>query len=163
MAPLRHRRAKLVFRRITRNGSHPWDIPVSVSDWNVARNPTGGAPADPRRRDFVKGIAWSTIAWPLTLHAEVSPKRPLIAWLSGGTKASSLGFANLFLEGMRELGYTEGHNFDMVYRFSEGFQDRLPSLAEELVRLKPNVILAPAPPRDRSALGGVAFPLGPAR
>jgi putative tryptophan/tyrosine transport system substrate-binding protein len=97
-----------------------------------------------RRRDFVKGIAWSTIAWPLTLHAEVSPKRPLIAWLSGGTKASSLGFANLFLEGMRELGYTEGHNFDMVYRFSEGFQDRLPSLAEELVRLKPNVILASA-------------------
>ena len=39
---------------------------------------------------------------------------------------------------MQELGYIEARNFDMVYRFSEGYQERLPALAEELVRLKPN-------------------------
>jgi putative ABC transport system substrate-binding protein len=45
---------------------------------------------------------------------------------------------------MRELAYVEGHDFDMVSRHAEGFLDRLPALAEELVRLKPDVILAAA-------------------
>jgi putative ABC transport system substrate-binding protein len=49
-----------------------------------------------------------------------------------------------FLQGMRDLGYVEGRNLDIVYRFSEGYQDRLPALAEELVQLKPNAILASA-------------------
>jgi putative ABC transport system substrate-binding protein len=49
-----------------------------------------------------------------------------------------------FLKGMRELGYVEGSDFDMVYRFSDGYGDRIPSLAEEVVRLKPDVILATA-------------------
>ncbi len=49
-----------------------------------------------------------------------------------------------FLQGMRDLGYVEGRNFDIVYRFSEGYQDRLPALAEELIQLKPNAILASA-------------------
>jgi putative ABC transport system substrate-binding protein len=43
---------------------------------------------------------------------------------------------------MRELGYVEHRNFDMAYRYSEGFQDRLPGLAAELVRLKPDIIVA---------------------
>src|SRR5262245_7759909 len=46
---------------------------------------------------------------------------------------------------MRELGYEEGSDFDLLYRFSDGYADRIPSLAEEVVRLKPDVILATAP------------------
>jgi putative ABC transport system substrate-binding protein len=53
-------------------------------------------------------------------------------------------FTGSFLEGMRDLGYVEGRDFVMAYRFSEGFQDRLPALTEEVVRLKPDVILAAA-------------------
>jgi len=49
-----------------------------------------------------------------------------------------------FRQGMRELGYVEGGNFDMVYRYADGYAERLPALAQELVRLKPDVILAPA-------------------
>jgi putative ABC transport system substrate-binding protein len=49
-----------------------------------------------------------------------------------------------FLQGMRELGYVEGGNFEMVYRYSDGYAERLPALAQELLRLKPDVILAPA-------------------
>jgi putative ABC transport system substrate-binding protein len=45
---------------------------------------------------------------------------------------------------MRELGYIEGRDFDMAYRFAEGLLDRLPALAEEIVRLEPDVILAAA-------------------
>jgi putative ABC transport system substrate-binding protein len=45
---------------------------------------------------------------------------------------------------MRELGYAEGPNFDMLYRFTDGYQERLPALMEEVIRLKPDVILAAA-------------------
>jgi putative ABC transport system substrate-binding protein len=45
---------------------------------------------------------------------------------------------------MRELGYIEGSNFDITYRYADGYAERLPALAQELVGLKPDVILAPA-------------------
>ena len=54
------------------------------------------------------------------------------------------GFVDNFLRGMRDLGYVEGRNFDMLYRFADGYGDRLPALTDEVVRLKPNVILASA-------------------
>jgi len=45
---------------------------------------------------------------------------------------------------MRDLGYVNGRDFDMVSRYAEGFGDRLPALAEEIVDLKPDVIVAAA-------------------
>ena len=45
---------------------------------------------------------------------------------------------------MQELGYVEGRNFAIIYRYADGYAERLPALAEELVGLKPAVILAPA-------------------
>jgi putative ABC transport system substrate-binding protein len=96
-----------------------------------------------RRREFIALVGGAAV-WPAVARAQVSPKRPLIAWLSGGTLTSSSRFAVYFLQGMRELGYVEGGNFDIVYRYSEGFQDRLPALTEEVVRLNPDVILASA-------------------
>src|SRR6516225_7212741 len=45
---------------------------------------------------------------------------------------------------MRGLGYIDGQDFDMVSRFAEGFADRLPALAEEIVGLRPDVIVAGA-------------------
>jgi putative ABC transport system substrate-binding protein len=46
-----------------------------------------------------------------------------------------------FSQGLQELGYAEGQNIDIVYRYAEGDQERIPLLADELVRLKPNVII----------------------
>src|SRR5438034_4064796 len=96
-----------------------------------------------KRREFIM-LLGGAMALPLAVRAEVSPKRPLIAWLSGGTPQVSASFADNFLRGMRDLGYIEGRNFDMVYRFTDGYQDRLPVLTEEVVGLKPDVILASA-------------------
>jgi putative ABC transport system substrate-binding protein len=96
-----------------------------------------------RRRDFI--LLGSTVAWPLVAQAQVSARRrPLITWLSGGTTEVVGLFAASFLDGMRELGYAEGRDFDMAYRYAEGVLDRLPAFAEEIVRLKPDVILAAA-------------------
>jgi putative ABC transport system substrate-binding protein len=53
-------------------------------------------------------------------------------------------FVDAFLQGMRDHGYVVGRNIDIVYRFADGYVERLPALAEELVHLRPSVILAPA-------------------
>jgi putative ABC transport system substrate-binding protein len=97
-----------------------------------------------RRREVITLLGGAAAGWSLTAHAETSSKRKLIAWLSPGTPQLSLGFADDFLHGMQDFGYVEGRDFDMAYRFTNGYQDRLPALTEELVQLKPDVILAPA-------------------
>jgi len=56
-----------------------------------------------------------------------------------------------FKQGLRELGYLEGKNINFEYRYAEGKQDRLPQLAEELVRLKVDVIVTTASSSARAA------------
>jgi putative ABC transport system substrate-binding protein len=55
-----------------------------------------------------------------------------------------VGYLNQFLTGMRELGYAEGRDFEMVYRYADFHAERLPGLAAELVQLNPDVILGGA-------------------
>jgi len=97
-----------------------------------------------RRRELFWLLAGVTRS-PLVALAQVPPKRrPLIAWLAGGaTKGPAGTYPANFLDGMRELGYVDGRDFDIVYRFAEGLHDRLSVLAQEIVRLKPDVILPP--------------------
>jgi putative ABC transport system substrate-binding protein len=56
-----------------------------------------------------------------------------------------------FRQGLRELGYVEGKNIVMEYRYAEGKLDRLPALATELVRLKVDVIVTAGPAATRPA------------
>ena len=96
------------------------------------------------RREFITLLGGVAAAWPVAARAQQPAKRPLIAWLSGGERTASWGFVEAFLQGMREYGYVEGDNFDIVYRFADGYIERLPALAQELIQLHPSVILAPA-------------------
>jgi putative ABC transport system substrate-binding protein len=98
-----------------------------------------------RRREFITGIAGSSVAWPLVARGEASPRRPLIAVLTAITKENNAPL-NDFVQGLKELGYEDGVNLDLVYRFAEGHLDRFPVLAAELVGLKPDVILATVTP-----------------
>jgi putative tryptophan/tyrosine transport system substrate-binding protein len=98
-----------------------------------------------RRREFILALGGAAVAWPFGALAQVSAKKhTLIAWLSGSLSKVAGLFAEDFLEGMRDLGYVEGRDFDMVSRYAEGFGDRLPALADEIVALKPDVIVAAA-------------------
>ena len=97
-----------------------------------------------RRREFVTLLCGVAVAWPRAARAQPSAKRPLIAWLSTGAPAGVQVFIDAFLQGMRDHGYAEGRQFDITYRFADGYIERLPALADELVRLNPNVILAAA-------------------
>jgi putative ABC transport system substrate-binding protein len=96
-----------------------------------------------RRREFITVLCYAAMAWPRSAVGQASTKRPLIAWVSGGERTASWVFVEAFLQGMRDFGYFEGQNFDFTYRFADGYVERLPLLAEEIVRLNPSAILAP--------------------
>src|SRR5437764_157908 len=94
------------------------------------------------RREFISLLG--AVISPLTASAQPALKRPLIAWMTGVTRATSSPYFGSFLKGMRDLNYIEGRDFDMMYRFSDGYADRLPIIAEEIVRAKPDIIVATA-------------------
>jgi putative ABC transport system substrate-binding protein len=93
-----------------------------------------------RRRQFITLIG-GVAAWPVSALAQSARKPALIGYLAGSPLSSTTN-AGVFLQGLRDLGYVEGRDLQITYRSSDGYQDRLPALAEELVRLKPDVIVA---------------------
>jgi putative tryptophan/tyrosine transport system substrate-binding protein len=82
------------------------------------------------------------VTWPVPARAQQAGKRPLIVCLIGGSKASTERFFGGFSQGMRELGYVEGRDYSLEVRYAEGDVTRIPQQAEELVGLKPDVIVS---------------------
>jgi putative ABC transport system substrate-binding protein len=92
------------------------------------------------RRDFIKLIITSLASHPIAAMAQRSI--PVIGALSPNTHTVlDSSFYAGFSQGMRELGYAEGKDYRIEWRFAEGKADRLPSLAADLVRLKVDVII----------------------
>ena len=97
-----------------------------------------------KRREFISllgGAAASSCAWPFAALTQVPTKRPRIAFLGGSGPTPTARVTGAFLEGMRALGYTEGRDFEMEYRWAEGYLERLPTVAEESVRRGSDVIV----------------------
>src|SRR5262245_33847465 len=105
---------------------------------------------DMRRRDFITVICGAAAAWPVLGHAQ---KRvtPVVAVLCGGTAQALERYLASFREGMRRLGYVEGSNVRFEFRFADGYLDRLPDLAIDLVRLNPRVIVSTPLPAHLAA------------
>jgi putative tryptophan/tyrosine transport system substrate-binding protein len=95
-----------------------------------------------QRRDFIKVVAGSAIAWPLAAHAQQAAKLPSVGFLTAGSAGASTPFLAALLEGLRQLDWIEGKTVVMAYRYAENRNDRLPELATELVRLNVDVIVA---------------------
>src|SRR4029078_6122487 len=95
-----------------------------------------------RRRKFLGILTGAAAALPLAARAQVSKERPLIGWLGGSSATASSALVRAFLKGVQEIDYIEGRNFDIVYRFANGDLGQLPTLADDLVRAKTDVILA---------------------
>jgi len=84
-------------------------------------------------------------------EAQQATKIPRIGLLLTGTLSSSSYSLEAFRNGLRDLGYVEGKNILVEYRYAEGKPDRLPSLAAELVRLKVDVIVTTGTPPSQAA------------
>ncbi len=96
------------------------------------------------RRRFVRGTVLALLAAPLDAGAQPAAKVYRIGYLAqgSGSGAASLRPLEGFRQGLRELGWVEGQNIVIEYRYAEGQIDRLPALADELVRLNVDVIAA---------------------
>jgi putative tryptophan/tyrosine transport system substrate-binding protein len=93
------------------------------------------------RRAFISTFAGGLLAAPLAVEAQPAGKGWRIGLLSNGTPQSAQVPAQKFLQGLRDLGYVEGRDFVMEYRWAEGHPERLPELAADLVRTKVDVIV----------------------
>jgi putative tryptophan/tyrosine transport system substrate-binding protein len=96
-----------------------------------------------RRRDFIGLLGGAAVASrPRPAFAQAPSKRPLIAALLGGSKTTTDRNFGGFSQGMRELGYVEGQDYGFEVRYADGNVSRIPPQMEELVRLKPDIILS---------------------
>jgi putative ABC transport system substrate-binding protein len=90
------------------------------------------------------------VAWPLAAQAQRAGNRWRIGFLSGASRAVGFDVIAGFPQGMRELGYVEGKDCIIEYRFAEGRYERFPELAAELVRLNVDVIVLGTPAAVRA-------------
>jgi len=105
-----------------------------------------------RRRKFIALFGGAAAAWPLVARAQQAGKVWRIGLVAGGARPVPLetsAYAG-FLQGMRELGYVEGRDFVIEWRFAEGRYELLPEFAAEFARLRVDLIVL--------AAGGFAIP-----
>lgn len=92
-----------------------------------------------RRREFITLVGGAAVAWPVAARSQQQPL-PVIGYLSGATFEMMRDYVAAFHRGLADEGFAEGRNVRIEYRWAEGHNDRLPALAEDLVRRQVAVI-----------------------
>jgi putative tryptophan/tyrosine transport system substrate-binding protein len=105
-----------------------------------------------KRREFITLLGGTVVGWPALVSAQQLTNVARIGYLMTGTLKSPEARALLdsFRQGLRERGLMEGQNIIIEYRAAEGKFERFPSLASDLVRLNPDLIVAPNTPASRA-------------
>src|SRR5215831_16710330 len=103
------------------------------------------------RRTFLGVTAGSLAVTRSVANAQTTGSVRRIGYLSSSTNAATQQTVAALRQGLRELGWVEGQNIIVDYRFAEGNYDRLPGLVDELVRLKVDVIVAGPTPSALAA------------
>ena len=100
---------------------------------------------------MLTAAAWPALAWTGSVRAQAPAKVRRIGFLSPFLPSDDAPLLLAFRLGLRDLGWLEGKNISIEYRYAEGKSDRLPDLAADLVRLKVDVIVASAAPAALAA------------
>src|SRR5713226_2192787 len=99
------------------------------------------------RRTFLVMIAGGLLTAPLAAEAQqTAGKIPRIGFLGNSTAALEANLVGPFREGLRDLGYVEGRNILIEYRWAEGQYERFPALIAVLIALKVDVIVTAGTP-----------------
>ena len=102
------------------------------------------------RRAFIRAVVLITLGAPLAADAQPPGKVYRIGYLGTGSRSAPTHPVDAFVRALRELGYVEGQNLVIEYRFLEG-HGSFSALAADLVRLKVDLIVAESPPASRAA------------
>jgi len=94
-----------------------------------------------RRREFITLLGRAAAVWPLAAGAQ-QPAIPVVGYLSTRSPDESAHIVTAFRNGLNEIGYVQGRNVAIEYRFAEGRYDRLSALAADLIRRPINVLVA---------------------
>ena len=103
-----------------------------------------------RRRQFTTGLASAAVAWPVVARGQAS-KTPVVGVLRAGTPAAGADTIAAFRKGLSEIGFVEGRNLAIEFRWGQNDRDRMPELAADLIGRRVDVIAAPG-----SAVGALA-------
>ena len=103
-----------------------------------------------KRRAFIAALG-GVAAWPLAARAQQSAKLPTIGFLGATTPSPETPWTAAFVQRLRELGWIEGRNIAIEYRWAEGRDERFAEIAAEFIRLKVDVILTYATPSSIAA------------
>jgi putative ABC transport system substrate-binding protein len=106
--------------------------------------------SDMKRRKFITLLGGTAIAWPLAARAQ-QPAVPVIGYLSSNSEAQVPHLLAAFRRGLNEVGFTEGQNVVIEFRWAAGRFDQLSAMAADLVRRRVTLILAQAPPAAQTA------------
>ena len=112
-----------------------------------------------RRREFIT-VVGSAVTWPLVAHAQ-QPALPVVGFLSSLSSAALTGPVAAFRQGLGSLGYEEGKNVAIEFRWAEGHYDQLPALAAELAEKRAAVIVTVGgdPPAFAAKAASTTIPL----
>src|SRR6516165_2525504 len=94
-----------------------------------------------RRREFITLLGGAATAWPLAARAQQAAKLPTIGFLGGATPSLWSAWVSAFVQRLRELGWVEGRNVAIEYRWAEERNERYTEIATEFVRLKVDLIV----------------------
>src|SRR5260370_39867681 len=102
-------------------------------------------------REFLALLGGAAVAWPLAARAQQPGKVPTIGFLGANAPTAQMQWTAAFVQRLRELGWTEGRNISIEYRWAEGRAERYSEIAAEFVRLKVDVMFPYSTPAGLAA------------